>query len=361
MCSFPKCETEKFLFSDNSIDTSDLSSLEKIAEGSFSNVYSFKKDYAVKIMKNKYCKYLDNIAEIVILNNLQSKYIVKCYGVILINNNLSIIMDYISQNLSNYVIKDEISKNSIIEQLCDGLKFLHENFILHLDFVPNNILIKDEISGPKIFISDFSHSCKSETLSIDSISHRISPFYRPYENLKGSFIYSNKSDIWSLGIIIYEIINNIKIENIITLIRNNSEYYYELSVILYIEKLISWNKWPLKIGNYSNFLSIDLSNRHIDGFSIVNQTNPITKFTFKLEETNEIFHQNTERLYNLIIKKYTSKELEIFIENNYELYKLCFYIIYSISNYPDKIVLSVDVNKVRFILKIITENLILFN
>lgn len=371
-CEYGDDRLKKYFFS-NSFNQNILKNetidkdLVDLAEGSFSNVYSFKDIYAIKIMKNNYCNYLDNIPEIIILNELKSRYIIKCHCIFTIDNKLSLIMDKINYKLETYIFKNDNDRISVIEQLCEGLSFLHSKNILHLDFVPNNILINEEGDRPKIFISDFSHSCMTFNLSVSSKSHRISPFYRPYENLKGSYIYSDKSDIWSLGIIIYEILNSVKIENILIPITVELEYDPEMSILFFIERMIMWNKWPLKIksGKFDidTFLSLDKIKRTIFNFK-KNESNIIIKEEF-LEHSFNIYniidedilpyYQRTEKLYRKIILYYDMEILENFFVNIVDVYKFCFCVIYSFYNFPDKITLHLNYRQSTFMLKMLSE------
>lgn len=359
---------EKF-FIDNEFDSSLLNSktvndnLINIAEGSFSHVYSFRDKYAIKVMKNNYCGYLDNISEIMILCSLKSEYLIKCYGLFTINSKLSIIMEKIECNLSNYKFKNNHDRELVIFQLCKGLEFLHDKGILHLDFVPNNILVREKSGIPKIFISDFSHSCMTFNLTVSSISHRISPFYRPYENLKGSLIYSDKSDIWSLGIIIYEILNDIKLENIIIPVVVDLEYDSEMSIILFIERMVAWNKWPLKINNSSidinKFLSLQANDRilfkNYNNLIITNNVIPSFNIYGIINDDITPYYQRTEQLYMKIISYYNIKYLENFFINEFDLYKICFCVVYSLYNFPDKVTLLLRCNHSIFILKMLSD------
>lgn len=73
--------------------------------------------------------------------------------------------------------------------------------IMHRDLKPSNILVHDG----KIKLADFGF-CKSLESHRD-LAHTMlgSPIYMAPEVLKGE-IYTIKADIWSLGVVIYEMI-----------------------------------------------------------------------------------------------------------------------------------------------------------
>uniref|UniRef100_A0A8R7VEN3 Protein kinase domain-containing protein n=1 Tax=Triticum urartu TaxID=4572 RepID=A0A8R7VEN3_TRIUA len=92
----------------------------------------------------------------------------------------------------------------IIKGICDGLQYLHDNRIIHLDLKPANILLDDDMV-PKI--TDFGLSrCLDEnqsqvlTKTISGTTGYLAP-----ERYEGSGI-TPRADLYSLGIIIMEIL-----------------------------------------------------------------------------------------------------------------------------------------------------------
>jgi serine/threonine protein kinase len=96
----------------------------------------------------------------------------------------------------------------IIKEICEGLHYLHENGIVHLDLKPANILLDDDMV-PKI--TDFGLSrCFDEDQSRD-ITKTIQGTmgYLAPERLHGGVI-THSSDLYSLGLIIIEILTGQK-------------------------------------------------------------------------------------------------------------------------------------------------------
>jgi serine/threonine protein kinase len=86
-----------------------------------------------------------------------------------------------------------------LEQLFEAFKILTASNIMHRDLKPSNILIHNG----KIKLGDFGF-CKSLETQRDLAQTMLgSPIYMAPEILKGE-IYTIKADIWSLGVVIYE-------------------------------------------------------------------------------------------------------------------------------------------------------------
>lgn len=303
----------------------------KIGEGVFSNVYSYNRNYAIKILKNNH-NLIDSIPELIISNKSKSQFILSNENFFMGYGKLIILLKKADCNLYQY-INSYISvndKNKIIYQICSGLNYLHDLLFLHLDISLSNILI---LNGNAL-ISDFSHSCKTVNLEIETVENKMSVFYRPYENLKlikkNSFnLYTYKSDLWSLGIVIYEILNSKKFEDEIKKIYVNGEYNPEFSILFHIEKLIAWNVWPfnslLNINEDNRFYENLIEKRKVRSFINLEQTikNEIDQLLSKLDsemyksEKNENLYRNCE----IIIRSLYSKQINFFhiFNNNFDL------------------------------------------
>ncbi|GJN22752.1 hypothetical protein PR202_gb10348 [Eleusine coracana subsp. coracana] len=119
----------------------------------------------------------------------------------------------------------------IIKGVCQGLHYLHENQnIIHLDLKPENILL-DQNMVPKI--SDFGLSTLFDREQTRAVTTKIrgTRGYIAPEYLDNSII-SFKSDIYSLGVIILEIMTGKRTEPRIESVRTSLIYFHGNYIIM---------------------------------------------------------------------------------------------------------------------------------
>ncbi|XP_044958428.1 cysteine-rich receptor-like protein kinase 42 [Hordeum vulgare subsp. vulgare] len=117
-------------------------------------------------------------------------------------------------SLDNY-IKDSLGelkwrkRYHIIKGICDGLNYLHENYILHLDLKPGNILLDDDMM-PKI--TDFGSSRCLEKGQTRVITKHVAGTigYLAPECYRSEITITHKVDLYSLGVIIMELLTGKK-------------------------------------------------------------------------------------------------------------------------------------------------------
>lgn len=100
----------------------------------------------------------------------------------------------------------------LLQDVLNGISYLHKNGIIHRDIKPANILIKKSIEGPVAKITDFGISKVSDSVNNHSSSSLIVsiPYMAPEQlNIKKYGINEKINynlDLWSLGVTIYEVI-----------------------------------------------------------------------------------------------------------------------------------------------------------
>ena len=191
-----------------------------IGKGNYSIVYKAKnnktgKYVAIKEINNQ--KYKINIKqlkeEIDEIQKINLDNIVKIEEIIELKNKLYIIMDLCSIDLNNYLLSRDkpLSINELKEilfQLNNIFKKLNEvNQMNIINIEISNILLNlNEINKISIKLSYLNLNKFTEESEITANLAKKIFLTTPPEILKGES-YNNKNDIWSLGIIIYYMLN----------------------------------------------------------------------------------------------------------------------------------------------------------
>ena len=180
----------------------------KVLKKSNNNIYVIKRISLVGMSQEQIEKAK---LESKILSSINSPYIVKYYESFLENDILNIVMEYCDGgDLNEFIIKNEqthilLKENviwNIFLKILIGLSHLHKLKILHRDLKPLNIfLIKNQ--NLDIKIGDFG---VAKILKENNFANTLigTPYYISPE-LCEELPYNEKSDIWALGCILYEL------------------------------------------------------------------------------------------------------------------------------------------------------------
>ena len=196
--------------------------INNIAKGSFGTVIhvldtNTEEELAIKII-NKSGSNSNSIQkmkkEITILKQLKHENIVQFYGYEETNSKLYIMMEYLKYGtLSEYMKKNkgkisEENASIIIQKLLNATDYLHNKQICHRDIKPENIMFSEENNLNSIKLIDFGLS--AQNLYNPLIDGYCGTFiYMSPEQIEKKF-YSQTVDIWSIGIILYMLLNNNK-------------------------------------------------------------------------------------------------------------------------------------------------------
>jgi len=186
----------------------------KIGEGTYGVVYQAKNNSTGDIVALKKIKLESEeegipstaIKEISLLKGLNHPNIVRLYDVIHGDKKLTLVFEYLDQDLKKYI--DEKGKptvaimKSFLWQLLNGIAFCHERRVLHRDLKPQNLLINKYKTELKL--ADFGLA-RSFGIPVRNKSHEVvTLWYRAPDVLMGSSKYSSSIDIWSAGCIFAE-------------------------------------------------------------------------------------------------------------------------------------------------------------
>ena len=186
----------------------------ELGSGAYGHVYlvsdNENKKYALKVIdKNKINRFFGNCDivynEIDIHSKLEHKNIIKLYNTEETEDEINILLEYASKgNLYNLITENkgfnEEKSFEFFIQIVDAVYFLHMNQIIHRDIKPENILITEDNI---LKLSDFG-SAKNLTLKKRNSFCGTVEYMAP--EIIGSENYDYSVDIWSLGILLYELL-----------------------------------------------------------------------------------------------------------------------------------------------------------
>ncbi|MDA3885274.1 MAG: serine/threonine-protein kinase [Candidatus Delongbacteria bacterium] len=156
-------------------------------------------------------------------------------------------------------------------QLLSGLSYLHSNNFIHYDISPNNVLIKKEDDGYVVKITDFGLTTQFDkpNYSFAGTLNYMSP-----EMIKGGTNIDGRSDLFSAGLILVNLLNN---EHIYTPSSTIYEYLdkrikFDESIILEkINKLkdIKFKKFLHKLLDVEPLSRYKTANEAIDAMNVI--------------------------------------------------------------------------------------------
>jgi len=191
--------------------------IEKLGEGGVGEVYladdlKLERQVAIKFLPEHLTKDKETVerfereAKAAAAQNHPN--IITIYDIIEAEDRLCIVMEYVvgkslREVIEEYNIRpDEIA--DIIIQISEGLQQAHNAGIVHRDIKPDNIIVGGDA---RIRILDFGIaklkgvSKLTKEITILGTTHFMSP-----EQIRGEKV-DHRSDIWSLGVVLYELLN----------------------------------------------------------------------------------------------------------------------------------------------------------
>ncbi|KAF2618750.1 hypothetical protein F2Q68_00042537 [Brassica cretica] len=225
--------------------TDNFSLINKLGQGGFGPVYKGMlpegKEIAVKRLSRASGQGLEELMnEVVVISKLQHRNLVKLLGCCIEGEERLLVYEYMPKKSLDAYLFDPLKQNildwrtrfNIMEGICRGLLYLHRDSrlkIIHRDLKASNILLDDNLN-PKI--SDFGlarvfqvNEAEANTIRVVGTYGYMSPEYA----MEGFF--SEKSDVFSLGVLFLEIISGRK---------NSHKEENNLNLLAYAWKL--WNE-----------------------------------------------------------------------------------------------------------------------
>lgn len=189
----------------------------KLGKGTFGTVYlgkhiPSKNKIAIKMINREGLKSEQQSRleqEILCQRSVNSEYIVSLIDVQKTENNFYLILEFcaggdLGQFIKSHGPVSESVAQKWIQNLSEGFKVLRSKNIIHRDLKLQNILMTEASTNAVLKLADFG---MSRFLGDDLAQTWLgTPLYMAPEMFKTKEGYDSKADVWSLGIVLYEIL-----------------------------------------------------------------------------------------------------------------------------------------------------------
>ena len=181
-----------------------------------------------------------------ILKQLKHPHIVKLHATGNYRKTPFIAMEFVDGEPLDRLLarKGRLSWEEVVtygKQLCEALQYAHEKGIIHRDLKPSNLMITRE---GVLKLTDFGIAKDTDVTALTAQNSTIgTAAYMSPEQCKGDKNLTNKSDLYSLGIVFYELITGKK------------PFYAETTVDMFLKHV---NERPPRIGKMVNEIPVKL-------------------------------------------------------------------------------------------------------
>ncbi|KAL8171649.1 hypothetical protein V2J09_023453 [Rumex salicifolius] len=191
--------------------------VEKIGEGTYGVVYKARDRLTNETIALKKIRLEQEdegvpstaIREISLLKEMQHGNIVRLQDVVHNDKCLYLVFEYLDLDLKKHMDScPEFSKDPrlmYLYQILRGIAYCHSHRVLHRDLKPQNLLIDKRTNALKL--ADFGLA-RAFGIPVRTFTHEVvTLWYRAPEILLGSRHYSTPVDVWSVGCIFAEMVN----------------------------------------------------------------------------------------------------------------------------------------------------------
>ncbi|CAH2284168.1 myosin light chain kinase family member 4 isoform X1 [Pelobates cultripes] len=168
---------------------------------------------AAKVIKVKGHKEKEEVKnEIQVMNQLSHNNLVQLYDAFESRNDIVLVMEYVEGGeLFDRIIDDSCNLSEVdtvlfIKQICEGIQYMHQMYIIHLDLKPENIMCVNR-ADYQIKIIDFGLARRYKPREKLKVHFGTPEFLAP-EVVNYDFV-SFPTDMWSVGVIAYMLLSGL--------------------------------------------------------------------------------------------------------------------------------------------------------
>ncbi|KAA0707252.1 Myosin light chain kinase 2, skeletal/cardiac muscle [Triplophysa tibetana] len=168
---------------------------------------------AAKIINTRNAKERDMaLNEIQVMNQLSHPNILQLHEAFEVKNQVVLILEFVEGGeLFERIVDEscpltEVDAMVFVKQICEGVQYMHQMYVLHLDLKPENILLVNH-SSHQVKIIDFGLARRYKPREKLKVSFGTPEFLSP-EVVNFDFV-SFPTDMWTLGVVTYMLLSGL--------------------------------------------------------------------------------------------------------------------------------------------------------
>ncbi|XP_056588674.1 LOW QUALITY PROTEIN: myosin light chain kinase 2, skeletal/cardiac muscle [Triplophysa dalaica] len=199
-------------------DTFSIHTREVLGGGRFGKVHKCTENktgmrLAAKIINTRNAKERDMaLNEIQVMNQLSHPNILQLHEAFEVKNQVVLILEFVEGGeLFERIVDEscpltEVDAMVFVKQICEGVQYMHQMYVLHLDLKPENILLVNH-SSHQVKIIDFGLARRYKPREKLKVSFGTPEFLSP-EVVNFDFV-SFPTDMWTLGVVTYMLLSGL--------------------------------------------------------------------------------------------------------------------------------------------------------